>query len=449
MTKDPRPADLAARLALLGLLACGVACIGGATCAQAETRFGDSTWVAPAEMFGSDSTTDTPRVAIPDHERRWETVLRAPFRVVFFPLRLLASGLEATADYVGPRYLEPKAKVPPKPGPALGPNFTFGAVRDIGLGPSITWAGFPTADAKLRLNGSWSANDRRRVQFSELIGERRPVGFVLRGDYDYKPNRRYYGIGNNSPKTDLSYFLLASANAEAGIHLGASPLRQLRLVGGYSSVSPGRGYNGQPLLEDVFATGTPYEHRTTQELWYGLAGDLAALDDDRNPSLGVHGRVDVRRATGLRSSDPDYNQWSVEGRAYVPVFAKRRVIAFRSVFAGIDPSGGSATILPFYRLVQSRGDLNFAGFPSERFRDRQLMLGRIEYRWEIIHRMSAVALYELGEVAPRTGSFSLRSAHKSYGGGLRFGMSDESTMRIELAKSVEGLEANLVLGRDF
>jgi len=276
------------------------------------------------------------------------------------------------------------------------------------------------------------------------------VGFVLRGDYDYKPNRRYYGIGNSTSKTDLSHFLLASTNAEAGLHFGASPLRRLRLLGGYSSVSPGRGYNGLPLLEDVFApSSTPYEHRTTQELWYGIGGDIAALDDDRNPSLGVHGRVDVRRAAGLRSSDPDYNQWSVEGRAYVPVFAKRRVIAFRSVFAGVDPIGGATAILPFYRLVQSRGDFTFAGFPSERFRDRQLMLGRIEYRWEIIHRMSAVALYELGEVAPRTGSFSLRGAHKSYGGGLRFGMSDESTMRIELAKSVEGLQASLTLGRDF
>ena len=322
VTKGARSTEPAARLVLLALLACGVACSSAATCAQAETRFGDSTWVAPAEMFGSDSTTDTPRVAPPDHERRWETALRLPFRVAFFPLRLLASGLEATADYVGPRYFEPKAKVPPKSGPALGPNITIGAARDIGLGPKITWAGFPTADAKLCLTGSWSANDRREVQFSEQIGERRLVGFILRGDYDYKPNRRYYGIGNSTSQTNLSHFLLASIDAEAGVHVGASPLRQLRLVGGYSSMTPGRGYKGLPLLEDVFApSSTPYEHRTTQELWYGFGGDLAALDDDRNPSLGVHGRVDVRRATGLRSSDPDYNQWSVEGRAYIPVFA--------------------------------------------------------------------------------------------------------------------------------
>ena len=406
--------------------------------------------MAPISPIDDDSTTDGPRVAPPDHERGWETALRAPFRVAFFPLRLIASGLEAGAGYLGPRYFEPKAKGPPQRGPALAPYFTLGAVNDIGVGPGITWVGFPTGDAKLQLGGSWSAIDRRHVRFSETIGDRRLVGFRLRGDYDYKPNRRYYGIGNETPDTSLSYFLLEQTNLEGALHLGASPLRRLRIVGGYSNMSPRRGYHGQPLLEGVFAPASaPFEHRTTQELWYGVTADLAALDDGRDPSRGVHGRVDLRRVAGMRSSDPDYYQWRVEGRAYLPVFAKRRVIAVRGVYAGVDPISGMTTIMPFYRLAQSEGASRFAGYSSERFRDRQLMLARIEYRWEILYRMSAVALYELGEVAPRTGSFSLSGAHSSYGGGLRLGLSDEATLRCEVANSVEGLHAALTLGGDF
>lgn len=418
--------------------------------AHADARFGDSAWVAPARPSDDDSTTGGPRVAPPDHERRWETALRAPFRVVFFPLRLLGSGLEAGAGYVGPRYFEPKAKGPPKRGPALGPYITPSAANDIGVGLALTWAGFPTAGSKLRLASAWSTNDRRRLQFSEAIGDRRPVGFRLRADYDYKPDRRYYGIGNDTPETDLSYFLLATTQVDAALHLGASPLRQLRIVGGYSRMSPGRGYQGQPLLEDVFTVAhAPYLHQMTQEIWYGVTGDLAALDDGRDPSLGVHGRVDLRRAAGLRSGDADYYQWRVEGRAYLPVFAKRRVLAVRGVYAGIDPRGGAATILPFYRLAQSEGTSHFAGYPSGRFRDRQLVVARIEYRWAILYRMSALVLYELGEVAPRTGSFSLRGTHESHGGGLRLGLSDEATLRLELAKGAEGLHAVLALGSDF
>jgi hypothetical protein len=440
----------AARLAALALLACELVCLCAVSGARADGRFGDSAWVAPASPTDSVFTTDGPRVAPPDRERGWETALRAPFRVTFFPLRLIATGLEAGAGYVGPRYFDPKPPLPPKRGPALAPYITLDAVNDIGIGPAITWAGFPTADARLHLAGSWSAIDRRRVHFSEAIGDRRPVGFRLRGDYDSKPNRRYYGIGNETPVTNLSYYLLESTNAQAALLLGASPLRQLRIVGGYSSMSPRRGSHGTPLLEDVFApVSVPFEHRTTQELWYGVTADLAALDDGRDPSRGVHGRVDLRRAAGLRTSDPDYDQWRLEGRAYFPVFAKRRVIAVRGVYAGVDPRGGTSASLPFYRLAQSDGASRFAGYTSERFRDRQLMLVRIEYRWAILYRMSALALYELDEVAPRTGSFRLSGAHKAYGGGLRLGLSDEATLRFEVAKSVEGLHAVLALGGDF
>ena len=67
----------------------------------------------------------------------------------------------------------------------------------------------------------------------------------------------------------------------------------------------------------------------------------------------------------------------------------------------------------------------------------------------VLYRLSALALYEAGEVAPRTGSFSLGAAHTSCGGGLRLGLSDEATLRCEVAKSVEGLHASVALGSDF
>ena len=152
---------------------------------------------------------------------------------------------------------------------------------------------------------------------------------------------------------------------------------------------------------------------------------------------------------GVSRNDPDYDRWRLEGRAYLPVFAQRRVIAMRVVYTGVDPHGTTASAIPFYQLAQSEGAEQFAGFRSERFRDRQLLLGRIEYRWEILFRLSAIALYELGEVAAHTGEFRLRSAHRSYGGGLRVGLSETRTLRCELAKSVEGLRLIAALRGDF
>jgi outer membrane translocation and assembly module TamA len=180
---------------------------------------------------------------------------------------------------------------------------------------------------------------------------------------------------------------------------------------------------------------------------YGIGADLGHVDDARDPSRGLHARTELRRAKGVGSADPDYKQWWLEGRAYVPVFAKRRVLAFRGVYTGIDPSGGS--IIPFYRLVQSGANAHFAGFNEDRFRDRRLMLARVEYRWAIIRRLSAVALYEVGEVGPNSGTFTLRGLHKSYGVGARLGLTNRTAFRGELADGVEGIRMVLALGSDW
>ena len=434
---------------MIALLACGILAACGAGVVHAGPRFGDSTWVAPAAMFDSAYTSDGPRVASPDQERAWETALRTPFRIVFFPLRLLGSGLEAAARYVGPRYLSGETKPPPEPGPKVAPFVGLGAVNDIRFGAALTWVAFPIFNSNLRLAGSWSTFDGRTASFSQTIGERRPVGFRLGVDYDYKPNRRYYGIGNNTVATNLSYFLLSSTRAEASLLFGATPLQQLRLGGGYLRMSPGSGYHGEPLLEDTFTPASvPYQDQTTQALWYGVAGALAALDNARDPSLGIQGLLDVRKATGLEATDPDYYQWRLEGRAYAPLLAKRRVIAVRAVYAGVEPAAGTTT-LPFYTLPDSRGLSRFAGYATDRFRDRQLMIARVEYRWPLLSRVNVLALYEVGEVAPTAGAFTLRDAHQSYGGGMRVGLSDESALRFELATSVEGLHAFVGLGSDF
>ena len=436
-------------LALFTILAFQVPFLSEPNRAQAQA-FGDSNWVAPDASFDADSTADGPRVAPKDHEREWETVLRTPFRVVFFPLRLVARGVEAGVGHFGPRFLDPKPKKAPKLGPSLGVAVEVGTATDLRVGPAVTWLGVPTANTKLRASATWSLTDQRHIRFRESLISPRPVSLRIRADYDYKPTRRYYGIGNSSLKTNLSYYLLENTNVEAAVLLGSSPLKHVRLVGAFSSMGPRRGYNRSPLLDEVHATSTvPFANTATKEFLYGIGVDLAAIDEGRDPSRGIHGRADVRRATGIRSIDPDYSQWWVEGRAYVPVFAKHRVLAFRGVYTGVEPRGGATTSMPFYRLPQSAGSSQFAGYNSSRFRDLQLALARVEYRWPILRRLNAIALFEMGEVAPDPGSFRLRATHNSYGGGLRLGLNEEDAFRLELAQSPEGLHVVFELGSDF
>src|SRR5262245_31031237 len=96
--------------------------------AHADKRYGDTTWVAPAGVFDTDSTSAGPRVAPPDRERTWETAVRTPFRIVFLPVRLVARGLEAAASFVGPKVAPSESN--PKPGPRVVPEVN-GNVNDL------------------------------------------------------------------------------------------------------------------------------------------------------------------------------------------------------------------------------------------------------------------------------------------------------------------------------
>ena len=52
-------------------------------------------------------------------------------------------------------------------------------------------------------------------------------------------------------------------------------------------------------------------------------------------------------------------------------------------------------------------------------------------------------------MAPDAKAFTARAARWSYGGGVRYGLSEDATFRFEVAKSVEGLLANLAVERGF
>lgn len=415
-------------------------------------RFGDSSWVAPAMPAAGELPLDGPRVAPPDSERTWETVLRAPFRIVLLPFRLVGRGMELGVNSLAARYLEPEPKLTPD-GPKLSVRLDLNGattgVDNIGIGPTLNWDGFPTADGRIRASAAFSLNDRRRAQFQGWMRDKQPISFQLNADYDFKPDREYFGIGNDTEEADRAFYRLENTKVEAAALLGARPLRRLLFRAGYSSISPGVGDHGSPLLGDVYPDGSvPFDGTATRYFITGIAGDMAALDHFTAPSLGVHGRVELQHAAGLRSIDPDYNQWLFEGRAYLPVFARRRVLAFRAAYAGVDPTG-DGTILPFYRLMQSEGQLRFLGYSTQRFRDQQLMLAHAEYRWVISHQVSAIAIYQLGAVAPTLGNFSIRTAHISWGGGLRMGLREAAALRLDVATSNEGLHAQLVLRSDF
>ncbi len=412
--------------------------------ARAEPRFGDSTWVAPSVGIEGDPEDPGPRVAPKDHERTWETVMRTPFRVAFFPLRLLARGIEATGP-LAERFFPPGsmfAHSGPKPGLKFSPEL---------IGATVAAPVFAGPGSKASLTATWSTSDSRKLKFRSYVGDGvSDVGAGLEALYERKPNRTFYGIGNFSP-SDETYFLRRTELASVYAFVGRNHLRRVRATLGISDMDIGPGYNGAPgslRTADVFnPTTAPFLAQGTRLWWYGASADFAALDDSLAPSRGFDFRPDVKRYQSNDGTDVRYDQWRLEARGYLPVFAKRRVLMGKLVYEGVDRRGASSPI-PYYRLPESSDRDRFAAYPSGRFRDLRLAVGRAEYRWEIERPISAFLLGELGEVAATASQLSLRAAHPSVGGGLRAKLGEE-VGRFEIAHGHEGLTFRIDLGADF
>jgi outer membrane protein assembly factor BamA len=436
-------------LRIAGCLSCAMALLALVRIAIAQEvsgtgRFGDSTWVAPS--YCVEPLRDDARVAAPDHERTAETVLRTPFRVVFFPVRMVARGSEKVIGFASEYVVHPPQRVEwlgVRIGPAFGVSGTSGPAAGVSI------QGHGGLGARSNLTATWSTKDTRKIHFRAAVTDRRmPLGVTANASYDYLPNRRFYGMGNDADFNKTIYLRRENAGG-VGVHFGADPYRRVFGVVGISDVNVGPGYTGVPRAQDVFSPDdVPGLESDTKVIGYGVGADLASTDSRTDPTLGVHLRGRVLRKESIDEHNLDYYDWSGEARAYMPVLSNRRVIALRYVYKGVDPIGSSEEI-PFYRMPSSADEVRFAGFKGNRFVDRQLMLAHAEYRWIAWRRIWADLFLQYGEVAPYAEAFKASEAHRSIGGGLRTRLSGSTSARLEIGHSHEGTAVYLDLKGDF
>lgn len=438
------------RVAFLLLAALPALVVLAGSPARAEPRFGDSTWVAPSLADSSDPAAKGPRVAKRDHERAGETVLRAPFRVAFFPLRLISWGIEGAANFAEEHFALQDLQEPARPphGLSLSPQLSLSGTEGIGAGAALKAPLGPKGI--LRSDGIWTTADNRRVRASAALGENVSLLAVgVEGLYEFRPNKRFYGIGNDAG-TRLTYFLMRENRAEGWIAAGKNPDRRLRALVGLSDVRIGGGYHGTPQAVDVFDEAeVPFLTRGSKVRYYGAAGALGTVRPSHDPSRGILFIGDARHVTGVGDTDLRYEAWRTEARGYIPLFSDRRVIALRGVLEGVDADAGTDNV-PFYRLPTAVKQDRFWSYSGDRFRDQRLGILQAEYRWLIwSDQLWAFGLAQRGVVAPSTGQLRYSDMHEGYGGGLRYHLRDTQTVRLLVAKGSQGMNVDLDLDANF
>lgn len=143
------------------------------------------------------------------------------------------------------------------------------------------------------------------------------------------------------------------------------------------------------------------------------------------PTKGIFATLEATRSGKLLGSEYPYTEIFFNASAYFSL-KKKHVLATNLV------TGSQQGEVPFYKLLTMGGPKRPRGIIEGRFRDKNLLLFQLEYRFPIYKRFAGVAFASTGRVAEKYTDLLDAGFHYNYGAGLRFVLDKKNQLRIRL-----------------
>jgi Omp85 superfamily domain len=287
---------------------------------------------------------------------------------------------------------------------------------------SVTFAGYKRIEALFLAPALF----RRQVRVTVLGGwrEATEVGF--------------YGVGNGSAEESRANYGFEQPYLSTTVD--ARPGRSLLVLGGGLELTqwkqtPGSG--SAPSIESIYSPETL--PGVTAKPAYVHSQAMAGIDWRTSPgytrrggfySVTLHDFADSDGQYGFTRTDYDVVQ-------HLPVLREAWVLSFHGRMETTSLKGDQQ--IPFFMLPSLGGGSTLRGFSSWRFRDRHTLLLQAEWRVIANRFLDMAIFYDTGKVAATRSDLNLDSLKSDYGLGFRLHGPLATPLRVELAKSNEGL----------
>jgi hypothetical protein len=328
--------------------------------------------------------------------------------------------------------------------PWLGSAFP-GSLLTLGPGVRLPLArtGFFDAQAAYSLKGYTLA--RATVALPPLAGRRLRV--ALQGGIVNAPKVAFFGLGNDAPSEARSTFVYRPKDLSASADLMAIDGLRLGASLGYLAAESRQATSGTPVearfdAADLPGLGAAPHYRTSEaraaydwrdSLGYSRRGGLYRVDwtsyDQRNGTAYSFRRVDV-----------DVLQ-------LVPLLRENWVFFLRATASSTSTDDGQE--VPYFLLPQLGGGSDLRGYPVWRFRDRHRLLLTGEYRWTPSHFVDMALFVDAGKVTSSRAELDLDGLKRSYGIGIRFHAPAATLLRVDLARTTQGLALIFGFGQGY
>jgi hypothetical protein len=356
----------------------------------------------------------------PPSKPRFDAVdaVELPFRIVFYPLRLLGKGTAKLA----------------------GAITNISQPREYGLFDRFVEAGVRPRFGSIGPRSSIAAGalvDRFSPFFFESMisirgSQRHRVGL----DFDVFPNRftasytfqreaepHFWGIG---PHTRLEDRVDYRWDHQLAAALGSARVSDVTLVGGigYQDNRVARGFDGARTdIQDSQLADTLYG--VNERAKYAVANASATFDKTYNRGLqrrGYYLEVAADLFRGVDGTDSDFHRFRGVVTGYVPA-NPRQALALRGI-AEMNRSDGGRGV-PFTHLAAFGDEAGGRAYRDGRFRDQAVLALMSEWRYEVwreLHergRVESFLLLDTGTVGERFADMRLRHLAWSFGFGMR------------------------------
>jgi outer membrane protein assembly factor BamA len=316
-----------------------------------------------------------------------------------------------------------------------------------GGGPRLFVKDLMTKGSKLNLGASAGLRGRKQLQADftriELMANSLWADLLLR--YRFLSDESFFGIGPNPSLDNRTNFAHRQAAAAARLTAGLTPSLSLEIKSGieFNRVLAGRD-NSVPSTDEIYSE----IDLPGLETEAGLASvefttHLDSRDRPSNPLSGSRASLGAGLFRGLEE-DFGFYKLRADFTHHLDLFYNRALV-LRVAAEFTEPMSGRG--IPFYYLSELGRQESIRGFKRGRFRERDMLLGSVEYRYPIWRRAVYARLFlDFGKVACSLGSDSYGdNLHTGVGCGIVAWGDDGAVVRMTLARSKDGIRFYLSL----
>lgn len=241
----------------------------------------------------------------------------------------------------------------------------------------------------------------------------------------------FYGLGPASDK-DARYRYDYQPTTLT-FNAAFKPSRRLAFSGGYSFITI-------DTASDAPGTMAEAGPGLGESLRYNVTRGGVAIDSRTSPGYSTRGGL--YRATWERHNETASHAHSFDLQEFeivqmVPLVREQFVLAARGLMTLTSTHAGSSVPVMLSPYLGSGSTLR--GFATRRFTDRNRVLVTGEYRWRPSRYLDMALFLDAGQVAADRRHFRTRDFETSWGLGARFHGTMFTALRVEVARSREGV----------